>query len=139
MTSAADSAAAPTLRGDVALVDTYLQLCEDREIDKASTFLDSEVRLEFPGNRVHSSLKELFSAAVSDYRWVRKHRNRYFEGTNGDDSVVVSIGSLYGVDLDGQRFDNVRYIDTFVIQDGLIKEQLVWNDLAKHGIGRKSE
>lgn len=130
---------APTQRGDAALVDAYLQLCEDREIDKASEFLDSEIRIEFPGNRVHRSLKELFSTAVSDYAWVRKRRTRYFEGASGDDSIVVSMGALYGVDLDGQPFDNVRYIDTFVIRNGLIREQLVWNDLATHGIGRNKE
>lgn len=139
MTSVAGSPVAPTKGGNAALVDAYLQLCEDREIDKASAFLDPEIRIEFPGNRVHRSLHELFSAAVSDYTWVRKRRTRYFEGVSGNDAVVVSMGGLYGVDLEGHPFDNVRYIDTFVIRDGLIREQLVWNDLAKEGIGRKAE
>lgn len=126
-------------RGElVATVEEYLDLCEARELDRAAALLAPDVRIEFPGGRVHRSLEGVVSSARLDYRWVRKRRARFFETVSGGDGVVVSTGALYGVDVDGEPFDDVRYIDTFVIRDGLIREQLVWNDLAEHGIGRSA-
>lgn len=124
------------LTGNSALVDTFLQLCEDREIERAREYLAPEIRIEFPGRVEHRSLESLFGAAKFDYQWVRKRRTRFFEGTSGNDHVVVSMGVLYGVDTHGKSFDGIRYVDNFVIRDGLIHEQLVWNDLAKEGIGQ---
>ena len=124
------------LQGNSALVDSFLQHCEDREIEQAQKYQASDIRIQFPGGVEHSSLDSIFRSASSDYKWVRKRRTRYFEGRSGDDDTVVSMGFLYGIDHEDQPFDNVRYIDVFVIRAGLIIEQLVWNDLAKDGIGQ---
>jgi len=123
------------LQGNIALVDNFLQHCEDRELEHAQNYQASDIRIQFPGGVEHGSLDSLFGSASSDYTWVRKRRNRYFEGKSGNDDTVVSIGILYGIDNEGQPFDDVRYIDFFVLREGLIVEQLVWNDLAKNGIG----
>lgn len=118
-----------------ALVDRYLRLCEDRELDEASALLAPGARLVFPGNRVHSSLPEMAAASTMRYRWVRKERERYFEGVAGGGlATVTSLGTLYGEDLAGRPFSDVRYVDVFVLRDGLIVEQHVYNDLALAGI-----
>lgn len=121
-----------------ALVDRYLRLCEDRELDRAGAFLAPGARLVFPGNRVHASLPEMVAASTGRYRWVRKERERYFEGVEstgeGDQRTVTSLGTLYGEDLAGRPFTGVRYVDVFVLRDGLIVEQHVYNDLALAGI-----
>jgi hypothetical protein len=31
-------------------------------------------------------------------------------------------------------FEGVRYVDVFIIEDGLIVEQMVWNDFAELGV-----
>ena len=119
-----------------ALVDRYLRLCEDRRLDEAATLLAPDARLVFPGPRVHSSLPEMAAASAGRYRWVRKERERYFEGTaDGGLRSVTSLGTLYGEDPAGRPFSGVRYVDVFVLRDGLITEQHVYNDLALAGIG----
>ncbi|MEU0482299.1 nuclear transport factor 2 family protein [Streptosporangium sp. NPDC006013] len=115
------------------LVDHYLQLCEDRDLDEAARLLAPGVRLVFPGDLVFTSLSEMVAGAGGRYLWVRKNRERYFEG-DGDDAVVVtSLGTLYGEDLAGAPFSGIRYVDVFVIRDGLIAEQHVYNDLSEAG------
>ena len=117
------------------LVDTYLQLCEDRDLETAARYLAPGVRLEFPGGEVFGSLAELVAASAGTYRWVRKRRSRVAVGEIQGRTTVTSIGTLYGEALDGSPFEGVRYVDFFVVgEDGLIHEQLVWNDLAITGV-----
>jgi len=40
------------------------------------------------------------------------------------------LGTLYGEWSDGTPFEGNRYIDRFVVRDGLIVSQDVWNDSA---------
>ncbi|MEV0330780.1 DUF4440 domain-containing protein [Micromonospora echinospora] len=112
------------------LVDHYLQLCEDRDLDQAGRLLAPGAWIVFPGGRCFDTLHELASAATGTYRWVRKHRDRYLVGDAGDGVSVVSLGRLYGQWPDGTPFDGIRYADVFVLRDGLIVEQHVYNDLA---------
>jgi hypothetical protein len=117
------------------MVDTYLQLCEDRELEAASRYLSPDVRLEFPGGEVFGSLAELVAASGGKYRWVRKRRTRFAVGEIDGQTTVTSIGTLYGEALDGSPFEGIRYVDFFVVgADGLIREQLVWNDLVITGV-----
>jgi hypothetical protein len=115
------------------LVDTYLQHCEDRELDQASAYLSPELHLQFPGAVEYDALAPMI-ASPKPYAWVRKHRDRFVVGVEGDDTSVVSIGRLYGERHDGSTFADVRYVDVFVLRGGLITEQLVWNDLCEAGI-----
>jgi hypothetical protein len=126
------------------IVDEYLQLCEDRELDQASHFLASDAVIIFPGDRRYASLQEMAAASIGRYSWVRKHRNEYAvgQGVNAEgqqEQIVTSIGTLYGEKLDGAPFDGIRYIDVFMLRDGLIVRQEVWNDLAETGIIQLSE
>lgn len=120
-------------------IDTYLQLCEDRQLDEATDYLADGVQLIFPGNRTYSSLQEMAQASKGRYAWVKKQRTDYAVGerTAPDgvtEQVVTSIGTLYGEKLDGSSFEGVRYIDVFTLRDGRIVRQEVWNDLAESGI-----
>ena len=121
------------------VIDQYLQLCEDRQLDEASAYLAEDVEIIFPGNRTYANLQEMAQASKGRYAWVRKHRTDYSVGerTAADGSteqVVTSIGTLYGEKLDGTPFEGIRYIDVFTIRDGRIIRQEVWNDLAETGI-----
>jgi len=127
-----------------AAIDTYLQLCEDRQLDEATNYLADSVKLIFPGNRTYASLQEMAQASKGRYAWVKKHRTDYAVGERvaGDgitEQVVTSIGTLYGEKLDGSSFEGVRYIDVFTLRDGRIVRQEVWNDLAETGVLQTSE
>ncbi|RBM22998.1 nuclear transport factor 2 family protein [Streptomyces sp. PT12] len=131
-----------------ALVDRYLTLCEERRLDEARLLLAPDAVLVFPGGERHASPAAMAAAARASYRWVRKRRDRWFTGTadggegdggegdggEGDGTgavTVVSLGTLHGEDQAGQPFDGIRYADVFVLRDGLIREQHVYNDLPR--------
>lgn len=119
----------------IALVDRYLQHCEDRELSAASAMWGKRaVRIEFPGPVVFSSLEELVAGVRGQYAWVRKHRDEYAAAVNDAAITVTSIGRLYGENMDGVAFDDVRYVDVFTVVDGEICAQRVWNDLLISGV-----
>ena len=125
-------------------IDTYLQLCEDRQLDEATDYLAENVQLIFPGNRTYASLQEMAQASKGRYAWVKKHRTDYAVGERtapdgATEQVVTSIGTLYGEKLDGTPFEGIRYIDVFTIRNGHIVRQEVWNDLAETGVLQTTE
>ena len=67
--------------------------------------------------------------AASTYLWVKKAFERFDEYEAADGIVVYNYGTLWGEWLDGAPFEGVRYIDRFLIRDGKIVDQQVWNDL----------
>jgi hypothetical protein len=117
-----------------ALVDKFLQFGEDRKIEEMQAMMAPQSRIEFPGAKLFSTQTEMVANAKGRYTWIKKHRDRYFVGVNGDQTTVTSIGTLYGENLAGVPFDGIRYVDVFVIENGLIKEQMVWNDLCESGV-----
>jgi hypothetical protein len=53
-------------------------------------------------------------------------------GANGEaGDVVYSLGTLYGEWPDGTAFEGNRYVDRYVVKDGLIVQMDVWNDSAE--------
>lgn len=119
----------------IAMIDTFLRLCEERRLDEAAEFLASEAKLVFPGQAVYEDLNALVADSKCRYLSVRKSRDDYFTGSRATDGaqVCVSTGTLSGDTLWGTEFSGVRYIDLFIVRDGLIHEQHVWNDLADVG------
>ncbi|WP_049998891.1 nuclear transport factor 2 family protein [Halococcus sediminicola] len=59
------------------------------------------------------------------YEWASKTFDRWIEA----DTTVVSIGTLSGVDNDGEPFEDVRYVDVYTVVDGRIEQLDIWNDL----------
>ena len=65
------------------------------------------------------------------YRWVKKKMDRFDVCPGADETVVYSIGTLYGEWIDGTPFEGNRYVDRFVVQGGQIVKMDVWNDSAE--------
>ena len=70
---------------------------------------------------------------ASRYRWVKKKIEKTEVVLNGSDAetVVYSLGTLYGEWPDGTSFEGNRYVDRYVVSHGLITEMDVWNDSAE--------
>jgi hypothetical protein len=122
----------------IEVVNAYLQLCEDRMLAEASTYLAPNILMIFPGGKTYHSLEEMIAGAKGRYSWVKKNRTDFDSLDNGNESSVISRGTLFGEDLDGQPFTDIRYIDFFVLKNHKIVEQHVWNDLAELGITHKN-
>jgi hypothetical protein len=120
------------------MIDHFLQLNEDRKMEEAQAMFAPNCVIEFPGGKNFKSLADMVENAKGRYNWIKKHRNQYFVGENGNLTTVTSIGTLYGENLHGVAFEGIRYVDVFVIENGLIIEQRVWNDLAETGVLNRS-
>lgn len=124
----------------IATVDTYLQLCEERRLDEAGAYLAEGARLIFPGGTVFTDLASMAEHGTRRYKGLRKQRSEFMTGTRHGDgaTICVSSGTLEGRSLEGATFSGIRYVDMFVLADGLIREQRVWNDLAEEGVAGPS-
>ena len=115
------------------LVREYLDDSGNRRMDEAARFLDDEVLIIFPQGRFNS-LDEMVSAMKGRYRSIGKTHDTWDALTNGSETVVVTTGRLHGINNHGAAFAGIRFCDRFVIRDGRIVEQHVWNDLAESGV-----
>lgn len=123
-----------SLEEAVAVVEDFLALVGTGRLREAAAYLAPGARMMFPGDVVHTDLESLRADGLRRYRFVDKHRDTYDGAEDG--THVLSTGRLFGVNLHGVAFDNVRYADHFRLTDGLISEQRVWNDLAVTGVLR---
>jgi hypothetical protein len=114
------------------LVVGYLTLIGDGQLEQAAERLAEDIEMIFPGDERHQRLHDQQEAGKDRYRRVRKS----FEGVDVDleRRAVVVRGTLSGENLQGVRFQDVRFVDRFEIVDGRIHRQQVWNDLAVTGV-----
>jgi len=122
-------------RNAIEIVKVFLKAMDERDIERASSLLASDVKLIYPGTGPLNNLDELINFGRKRYQWIRKN----IEGIDSlalpeGDSAVYVMGQLYGVNLSGAEFSGVRFIDRYVIRDGRIVAQEVWNDLAESGV-----
>ncbi len=126
----------------IELVQRFLRLLEARDLDAAGRYLAEGVTITFPGGRTFTNLDDQVASSAGRFRGVTKTFDQFdvsepapdAEDGAGREHVVYVFGTLAGTALDGTAFDGVRYIDRFVIRDGLIVDQRVWNDLAESGV-----
>ena len=115
------------------VVRAYLISSGERRMDKATQYLAPEAILIFPQGRFQN-LAEMAAAMAGRYSSIGKKHETWEAMNSGEDTVVVTTGTLHGVNLHGVAFEGIRFCDRFVIRRGLIVEQHVWNDLAESGV-----
>lgn len=114
-----------------ALVRAYLAEMEARDLQAAQKRLAEGFTMTFPGGATFRRPAELVDWAASRYRRVGKVVERTESVLGGEHTVVWCFGTLFGVWPDGSPFEGIRFVDRFTVRDGLIVDQLVWNDLAE--------
>jgi hypothetical protein len=122
----------------VDMVKRFLRTMEARDLETAETMMAPGAKITFPGGKLFSSQREMVKASRGRYQWIKKTFDQVDVRNAGRTQVVYVIGTLYGLNRDGEPFSDVRYIDRFVIKSGLISQQDVWNDLAESGVLDKS-
>jgi ketosteroid isomerase-like protein len=125
----------PTIlaRSPAALVDEYLRLLMIPDPAAAAAFIAPDLRIRFTGNRAMRAPAECTAFNAARYAWVKKkvERTEVVEGGTTEGTVVYSLGTLYGAWPDGTAFEGNRYVDRYLVRDGLIAEMDVWNDSAE--------
>ena len=114
------------------VVKSFLQAMQERDLQRAQSFLHPDFGMCFPGGVKMRSLSELITWAQQRYSAVRKNYEQFEESWQGDATVVFCHGNLQGTWLQGEPFEGIRFIDRIEVRDGLITRQDVWNDLAEH-------
>ena len=114
-------------------VAEYLRLLMVPDPEAARRFTSPELRIRFTGGRAMRDPAECTAFNAGRYRWVKKRveRTETVAGGTKLETVVYSIGTLYGEWPDGSAFEGNRYVDRYVVSDGLITQMEVWNDSAE--------
>jgi ketosteroid isomerase-like protein len=109
----------------------FARMADDRRETIGDLFADDAV-VTLPGARFEGpdAPEEFLAFLAPRYEWAAKEFDRWIE----TDTEAVSIGTLYGVDNDGEEFSGVRYVDVYEVSDGRIQRVDIWNDLAADGV-----
>lgn len=115
----------------IGLVKRFLGCLETRDLDGARALVSERFEMVFPGDVHFTDFDQLVAWAAPRYAWVKKRHARFDAMRASDGDVVLCQGTLYGEDNAGRPFDGIRYADWFLIVDGKITRQHVWNDMAE--------
>jgi len=132
-----NSATHPTPQTPGEIVDEFLRLVMIPDPDAARRYTAPDLQIRFTGNRPMRDPADTTAFNKARYRWVKKRIERTETmaraagaGTDEGD-VVYSLGTLYGEWPDGTPFEGNRYVDRYVVRQGLIVQMDVWNDSAE--------
>lgn len=115
------------------VVDEFLRLVMIPDPDAARRYTAPDIRIRFTGGRPMADPADTTAFNRARYKWVKKRIERtesVVPGSDGD-AVVYSLGTLYGEWPDGTPFEGNRYVDRYVVRQGLIVQMDVWNDSAE--------
>jgi hypothetical protein len=125
----------PTTAAQV--VDEFLRLIMIPDPAAARRYTAPDLRILFTGGRAMHEPAQCTAFNAARYKWVKKRIERTetvasstSAGADGE-TVVYSLGTLYGQWPDGTPFEGNRYVDRYVVRKGLITEMQVWNDSAE--------
>ena len=116
-----------------AIVEAYLTAHMIPDPVAAKAFVAPDFDITFTGGRRMKDPAEATAFNKGRYKWVKKKFERWDVVTGGTpgETVVYSIGTLYGEWLDGTPFSGNRYVDRYVLRGGKIVKMDVWNDSAE--------
>ena len=119
------------------VVNEFLRLIMIPDPVAASRYTAADMQILFTGKRAMRAPAECTKFNASRYKWVKKRIERTEtvlfnpDADKAGDTVVYSLGTLYGEWPDGTAFEGNRYVDRYVVRDGLITHMDVWNDSAE--------
>lgn len=104
--------------------------------ETAVGYMAPDVDITFTGGRKFRHPGESAALNARRYAWVKKRFERFDVVPGADETIVYSIGTLYGAWPNGDAFENNRYVDRFVVRGGRIVKMDVWNDSAERLLDR---
>ena len=116
-----------------AVVDEYLRLLMIPDPEAARRLAAPDLQIRFTGGRAMREPAECAAFNAGRYAWVRKRieATEVVSGATDAHAVVYSRGTLHGAWPDGTPFEGNRYVDRYVLRNGLIVQMEVWNDSAE--------
>lgn len=135
------AAAAPMPLDEAEIVRLFLEASMVPDPATAALYIAPELSITFTGGRKYSHPRETAAFNAKRYKWVKKQLGSFdvAHGKNEhgqNETVVYSVGTLYGEWPDGTPFEGNRYVDRFVVRNGKIVQMDVWNDSAERLLTR---
>ena len=124
-------------RSAAEVVNEFLRLIMLPDPVAASRYTAPDMKILFTGGRAMKAPAACTKFNASRYKWVKKRIERTetvlanAEEMARGETVVYSLGTLYGEWPDGTPFEGNRYVDRYVVRHGLITHMDVWNDSAE--------
>jgi hypothetical protein len=97
----------------------------------AARYISPDLKITFTGGRSYRHPSETAAFNARRYKWVKKKMERMDVVPGARETIVYSLGTLYGEWPDGTPFEGNRYVDRFVVREGKIVAMDVWNDSAE--------
>jgi len=113
------------------IVEKYLEASMIPDPVAAAKYIAKDVRITFTGGRQFRHPSDCAAFNAKRYAWVKKKMERSDVVPGADETIVYNTGTLYGAWPDGTPFEGNRYVDRFVVRNGLIVDMQVWNDSAE--------
>jgi len=113
------------------IVEKYLEASMIPDPVGAAKYIAKDVRITFTGGRQFRHPSDCAAFNAKRYAWVKKKMERSDVVPGADETIVYNTGTLYGAWPDGTPFEGNRYVDRFVVRNGLIVDMQVWNDSAE--------
>jgi hypothetical protein len=114
----------------VALVERFLACMDAKDLAGASALLAAGFTMTFPGPNGFRSLDAFAVWGKGRYRSARSRVDRFDVARDGEDAVVYAVGAVSGTFGDGTDFEDVRFVDRFVVRHGAIVRMDAWSDIA---------
>ncbi len=111
-------------------IQRFLKAMENNDVESAQIYLSQQFCATYPGGKKFTTLPRLVAWLQKRYQSIGKRIERFDQSQNGTESIVYCYGTLSGAWVDGTSFSDVRFVDRFVVIDGLIQSQSEWNDIA---------
>jgi hypothetical protein len=116
---------------DAEIVEAYLEASMIPDPDRAAIYMKPGTVITFTGGRDFDHPRGPTGFNAGRYRWVKKKMDCFDVCPGKDETIVYSVGTLYGEWPDGTPFEGNRYVDRFVVSNGKIVKMDVWNDSAE--------
>ena len=123
----------PSGQAAAQLVEEYLRILMIPDPEGARALVAPDLQITFTGGRAMREPAQCAAFNASRYAWVKKRfeRTEVVSGGRVEETVVYSLGTLYGAWPDGTPFEGNRYVDRYVVRHGRIARMDVWNDSAE--------
>jgi len=129
---------APDPKKDAETVRLFLEAHMVPDPVTAAKYVGPNFSLTFPGGRHYDHPSGASAFNKHRYKVVKKRMDIFDVVPGEDQTIVYSIGTLYGEWPDGTPFEGNRYIDRFIVRDGLIVQQEVWNESAERLLAKNN-
>jgi hypothetical protein len=116
---------------DAEIVEAYLTASMIPDPEAAAVHMAPGTVITFTGGREFDHPRGPAGFNAKRYRWVKKKMDRFDVCPGDGETVVYSVGTLYGEWHDGTPFEGNRYVDRFVVRNGKSTKMDVWNDSAE--------